>query len=162
MIVVDPRFAEVRYVLENLRAKSREDVFGASDVDPAGYARYLANAPGFHRAVYYQGKPAAVFGAIPMHKGVWSLYGMGTDDWISVWRLVTLVCKRDIVRAVLSAGAHRAECLSPATHEDTHKWLRFLGLDYEVPVPQYGKGGEDYILFAWLKDRADVWQEAEG
>ena len=162
MIVVDPRFAEVRYVLENLRAKSREDVFGASDVDPVGYARYLANAPGFHRAVYYQGKPAAIFGAIPMHKGVWSLYGMGTDDWISVWRLVTLVCKRDIVRAVLSAGAHRAECLSPATHEDTHKWLRFLGLDYEVPVPQYGKGGEDYILFAWLKDRADVWQEAEG
>jgi len=147
-----PTEAEIMYVLENLREKSKEDIFGATDDDAYGIANYLVWADGFKWVFYHDAYPAALLGATKMHDGVWNLFGMGTDDWQKVWRLVTLVAKRDMMQAVLDAGAHRAQCMSPASHEDTHKWLRFLGATHEAEMPKWGKNGEDYIMFSWLKE----------
>lgn len=162
MIFANPRAAEVRFVIDNLSARSREDVFGATEMQPAAFADFLTSAPGFKWCIYHEGRPAALIGAMPLHRRLWSLFGMGTDDWIKVWRLVTLVARRDMMRAVAEAGAWRAECLSPASHVETHRWLRALGASHEVAMPQYGKDGEDYTLFAWLKERGDVRRQTHG
>lgn len=153
-VVENPTEPEVRYVLENLRPEAREEIVLQSDEKIETMALRMAWAPGFSWAVYYDGRPAALIGANPMHPGVWSLYGTGTSDWPKVGRLVTLVAKRDMMRAVKDAGAHRAQCLSPAWHHETHKWLRWLGATEETALPAWGRNGEDFIMFTWLKDRA--------
>jgi len=151
--VPNPTLAEIQYVVENLSEKSQEDIWGAVEATPQIYAGFIHKHPQAFRWVFYNdGKPAALLGAMLQHRGVWNLFGMGTADWKSVWRLVTLVAKRDMMQAVLDAGAHRAQCMSPATHEDTHKWLRFLGATHEVEMPRFGRNGEDYIMFSWLKE----------
>lgn len=91
-----------------------------------------------------------------MHAGVWALYGFGTDAWRDIWREVTRTARRDMMKAVTDAGAHRAQCVSPANHKDTHAWLRMLGATLETPMPKYGKGGQDYVMFAWIKETEDV------
>lgn len=154
MIVKEPKLAEYSYVFANLSQKSRDDVLSITEANPLDMARALHHTQdrGFTWVFYHNGKPAALLGARRQHGNIWSLFGVGTDDWKKVWRMVTLVAKRDMMKAVLDAGAHRAHCVSPAHHEDTHKWLRFLGATHEAPMPQYGKGREDYILFSWLKE----------
>lgn len=153
LIVESPELAEIKYVLDNLSPKSREDILPVMDYSTDFLAHYYFEHPMAYQWVFYNaGKPAAFLGSCRSHGDVWSVYGMGTADWKAVWRLVTLVAKRDMMQAVLDAGAHRAHCLSPASHEDTHKWLRYLGATHEAAMPRYGKNGEDYIMFSWLKD----------
>ena len=137
----------------NMRDQSREELFGASNATPESYAAGLIASAGFKWVAYHKQQPCALIGAVPEHTGVWGLFGLGTDDWVSVWRKVTIIAKRDMMAMVLGAGAHRAHCMSPATHVDTHKWLRFLGASHEAQMPAFGKQGEDYILFSWLKEK---------
>lgn len=149
--ITDPTEAEIRHVIENAREKSMEDLVQVRDADPALFARHVHLTSSFIWLFYNDNRPAAILSATEQHKGVFSLFGIGTDDWIKVWRLVTLVAKRDMMRTVLDAGGHRAHTVSPASHTDTHKWLRFLGANHEAEMPEYGPNREDYILFSWLR-----------
>ena len=152
MMIQGPTLAEMTFVMQNLRPKSAAEVNGLVDFSREDFAEYLHAQPGFHWVGYCQGFPAALIGAYPQNRGVWTLYGMGTNAWQNIWRSVTVVAKRDMMQSVLDAGAHRAECLSLADHHDSHKWLNYLGASHRAEMPRYGANGEDYIMFAWLRD----------
>lgn len=156
MMIPAPAHAEILYVVNNMRKSSHEEIFAVTDATEAEFAQGLHAAPGFKWVGYHDGMPAAIIGASPIHKGVWALFGFGTDDWIKIWREVTRCARRDMMTAVAETGAHRAHCVSMATHEDAHRWLRMLGATLETPMPAYGMNGEDYIMFAWLKGGSDV------
>lgn len=150
-ITADPKPKEVRYICRNMREKSRDDilpVFAGNEMD---LAEMLIRSGGLFWVAYHDSRPAALIGAYQRYRGVWSLVGLGTDDWVKVWRLVTLVSARDMMEAVRNTGAHRADCTSPEHHTDTHRWLRHLGATHETTLPAFGANGEDYRLFAWLR-----------
>ena len=143
---------EVRYVCRHMRERSREEMFLLrADDDADALADALAAVPGVAWCAYHGGRPAAVIGAYPMHPGVWGLFGFGTDDYRHVMVEVTKHARR-VMMPVVAAVAHRAQCLSPVGHEETQRWLRFLGAREEARLRAYGKGGEDVILFAWWRD----------
>lgn len=151
MIAADPMPGEVLWVAQHMRAQSREDIgcmWGGTDEE---LTASLLSPQGFRWVAYHNRYPCAIIGANLQRDNVWSLFGFGTEDWIKVWRLVTLVARRDMMRAVRDAGAVRAHCLSPAWHHDTHRWLRALGASHEAEMPAYGRNGEDMILFSWLR-----------
>lgn len=143
------RAAEAAHVCKNMRAKSFEEI------DALGLDRRTVAERVFGHAIswtfFHEGRPVALLGAYPIHRGVWTLFGLGTEEWESVWREVTLVARRDMMAAVSASGAHRAHCLALSTHDDTHKWLRVLGATHEAQLPGYGANGEDFIMFSWLK-----------
>ena len=156
MMLEDPGLTEISYVCENMRQSSHDEIFGVHSGSPMDFARYLDAAPGFKWVGYHAGRPAALIGAIHSHGGVWGLFGFGTDDWHHIWRQVTRTARKDMMQAVIEAGAHRAHCATRADHVETHRWLRALGAVREEPLPQYGRAGEDYIMFVWLKDLGNV------
>lgn len=139
---------ELEYVLERLRKKSQEEV-DAFDASNEAMIRSMADTP-ISWCFYYHKRPAAILGASLMHSGVFSFYGFGTDQWLKVWRSVTLVAKRGMMQAVRDMGAHRGQCLSLAHHKDTHRWLRFLGATHEAELPKFGANREDFIMFSWF------------
>lgn len=151
MMKPSPSLAEVTFVCQNLRRKSHDELSGLHDWTPEQFARYLHSREGFHWVGYCQGFPAALIGAYPQRRGVYALYGMGTNAWQHIWRAVTVTAKRDMMQAVLATDAHRADCLSLADHHDSHKWLTYLGASHRAEMPQYGLKGQDYILFSWLR-----------
>ena len=146
----NPERAEISHVMENLRDKSREEL-ELQAIDPMDLVLPLLKCP-FTWVVYAGSDPAALIGALPLHPGVKSLFGFGTDNWKSVWKVVTLVARRDMFTAVRDAGVHRAHALSPAHHKDTHRWLKHLGATHEAEMPGWGVGGEDFKMFSWLKE----------
>lgn len=156
MIFQAPTLPEVTFVCQNLRPKSRDELAGVVSVTPEVFAQQLHGREGFHWVGYCEGFPAALIGAYPQRRGVWSLYGLGTVAWGRIWREVTRVARRDMMQAVLATDCWRAECLSLASHEDTHRWLGLLGASHRAEMPQYGLNGQDYILFSWLRGNGDV------
>jgi hypothetical protein len=152
----DPTHQEVLHVVQHLRKSSHDEIFGASDATPEQFTENIAYSPGFKWVGYYDGNPAAIIGASPLHGGVWALFGFGTDDWANIWRPVTRMARRGMMQAVTDAGAHRAHCVTCSDHTDTHRWLRALGATLETPMPKYGKDGRDYTMFAWIRDDLNV------
>lgn len=152
MMRLNPTLGEFTFVCQNMRRKSAEELSGLYDWTPEQFARFLHTRAGFHWVGYCQGFPAALIGAYPQRHGVWALYGFGTNAWQDIWRTVTVTAKRDMMKAVSETECWRAECMSLATHEETHKWLDYLGASHRAEMPRYGREGQDYILFSWLKE----------
>lgn len=154
MIFAEPSLAEIRHVCRNMRPSSRAEMFlTRPNEDPDALADALLPFRGFMWTAYFAEHPACIIGAYPLHPGVWGLYGFGTPAYAMVIREVTKHARRFMMPAIVNAGAHRGQCISPVGHEETHRWLRFLGAKEEARLHQFGKGGEDCILFAWTKER---------
>lgn len=148
-----PAAAEVRFVCEHMRQSSRDEMFLASPhEDPLVLANVLNTRPGISWVEYHEGLPAAIIGAWPMHPGVWGLYGLGTDHYAAVLKKVTRHGLQVMLPAIWATGAHRLQALSPATHEENHRWMLRLGAAEEATLRHYGKNGEDVKVFAWLKE----------
>ncbi|WP_299129692.1 hypothetical protein [uncultured Amaricoccus sp.] len=155
MIAAAPRPSEISFVCHRLREQSAEEMFMLSWHDsPEALAQRFINLAGFQWVAYDGTEPAAIFGAHPLWPGTWSLYGFGTDRYGNVLREVTKHFRREVVPAVRGSGAHRAQCMSPAHHTETHRWLEMLGGSEEATLRCYGRRGEDMKIFAWFKETA--------
>lgn len=157
-MIIYPTYDEVRYVVANLRDQSRDEIFSCLECSEEDFALDIASSMGFKWVGYYDGKPAAIIGASPQHRGVWNLFGFGTDDWLKIWRDVTKTARKDMMQAVKDTGAHRAQCVTMASHIGTHRWLKALGATLQTPMPAYGREGQDYTMFAWVREKPNVLQ----
>lgn len=152
MMAPDPNLHEIKFIFENLREESRDEVMALSGDNFEVIATNLHASGGFKWVGYAGNQPAALIGATELHSGVWGLLGVGTDKWVEIWKPVTRLAKTEMMAKVKEAGAHRAQCLSLATAKSVHRWLRFLGATHEADMPSYGRKGENFILFSWLKE----------
>jgi hypothetical protein len=153
-MITDAGLAQVLYVAQRLREKSREMFVFRADDDPDGLALDIVLRGGLRWCIWHEGLPAAILGAYPMWPGVWGLYGFGTDAYGAVMLTATKHARRVMMPAV-AEHAHRAECRSPVGHDDTHRWLQMLGAREEAVLRAAGRNGEDVILFAWVKEMVD-------
>lgn len=144
--------AELSYVCHNLRAQSHDEIFGATELDPDQLVEVMYRRPSINFVGYYDGAPAAILGAYRMHGDTWGFFGFGTDDWGKIWRSVTKVALKELFPEVKRIGWQRAQCVCLASNAEVHKWLEFLGATKECVMRSYGKDGEDYAMFAWIRD----------
>lgn len=154
MIFAEPKYSEILHVCRNMRAASAEEMYACkAHSNPDIIANELYDRPGLKWVGYHDKKPAALIGAFPLYPGVWGMFGLGTDDWQKIWRPITVAARRVMIPSVEVLGAHRMSCTSPIAHTETHKWLKFLGAEQEAVLRGYGKNGEDFVLFAWIKEK---------
>ena len=147
-----------------MRPRDREEIFATrfEDGDRLETAQALAEqlvaASRFGGiAVDDRGISGAAVGAAEMWPGVWSVWMFATDAWPRHAFRVSAFIRRQMMPALLAAGARRAECASLASYSSAHRWLAWLGAKPEAFIAGYGKNGEDFILFSWRKD--DVRQQ---
>jgi hypothetical protein len=87
-----------------------------------------------------------------MRPGVWEVFAFGTDLWPSVVLDMTRYATRRIMPALLRVGFHRAECRALAFHEDSRKWIEFLGAREEAVLKKFGRAGEDFVSYVWGRE----------
>lgn len=146
-------------VAAEMRPRDRQEIFATrfddgenieSLHDLAG--QLLAHSRFGAIAVGEDGVAAAAVGAAEMWPGVWSVWMFATDAWPRHYLRVTAFIRRQLIPALLAAGARRAECASLASYHSAHRWLTYLGARPEAYLTAYGKNGEDFILFCWRRD----------
>lgn len=122
-------------------------------------AESLSNAFSEYQNVYSIGKGEeciAIFCYVPLRKGVWSLGMFATDNFQKVGKFLTKRIIRDIIPALLRANAHRVEVQSISGYEEVHNWIKFFGFKEEAKMQSFGKNGEDFVQFSWVKGQDDL------
>lgn len=155
--IVETTKEGVYHVCRNMRQADREEIFATRwRDDPDDVARDSLAAPGFKWMAVRDGVPEAVVGVRPMWPGVWCAWAYGTPQFQQVSRHLTRHIQRVIMPALVLARAHRLEAHSIVTHVEAHQWLEYLGAARERTIREFGKGGEDFIVFAWTRESLDV------
>lgn len=116
-------------------------------------ARDLAGRPSPSRPIVARmnDRPVAVGDVLEIRPNVLTLYFFATDDFPRIALQLTRFLRYRLL-GPLMLTAHRVEAASMVGHDTAHRWIRFLGLSEEAVLRGYGKNGEDFVQFAWVKD----------
>jgi|TARA_R110001632_G_scaffold112417_1_gene223453 hypothetical protein len=149
-------------VAQKMRDKDFNEISSLLYVDDRDELAFnLSNKISNFETVYVVGdtEPVAIVSYIPVRPGVWSLGMFATDKFKSVGLYLTKRIIRDIIPALDRAKAHRVEAFSIDGYDEVHDWLNFLGLQEECTLSKYGKNGEDFKVFSWVRspDRKLAW-----
>jgi hypothetical protein len=140
------------WICRNLRESDREEIFATrwdDDADKLAVEAFSHWGEFSYVAYTDDGEPVAVIGARPLWEGVWAVWMMATDKFDIIGKQLTRWARRVMLPSLLSAGMHRAEARSAATHTTAHRWMEWLGAKREVVLRQYGREKQDFVLFAW-------------
>lgn len=147
---------DVSFIAGNLRENDKTEVLCQL---PASITQqqigYICTRPGSSFVAYLDGKPVMVFGFDPMTLAGNALnaWAFGTKDSHKVIHSITLWIRDYLLRDWINQGVTRLEARSYAGHIEAHRWLKSAGAIEEGPLHDYGRDGEQFILFAWHKSR---------
>jgi len=148
----------VQYVVHNMRAKDKEEIYATqwSD-DPWAFGNQVLRSGDFGFILHADdGEPVVCCGAVPMWNGVWSVWMFATDRFDEISMSVHRFARRVFFPSLDAAGWHRMECRSLSTHDVAHRWLEVLGAYKETETERYGKNGESFMVYCWTRPPADT------
>ncbi len=157
--IVPVEESDLFYVAANMRERDRQEIYATrfSD-DPSQLTDDCLWAMGRPNSIAVMAKngvePVAVLGAIETWPGTWDLWCFGTEQFDTVAWALTRYCRRVYFPTLLKRGLRRAHCRSMAAHTKAHDWIHSLGanVDCDRPMRNWGKNGEDFVMFEWHRD----------
>lgn len=154
---IEPGTVEhLRYVAENMRESDVREFLALSPAqDKAELARSIVAAFGRRRdmiAAMKSGVPIAVGAAMENRPNVLSLLFFATDEFPRIAAPLTSFIVRRLFPPLVAAGAHRIECASHEDHKAAHRWIGILGLSREAVMEGFGKNGETFYQFSWVRE----------
>jgi hypothetical protein len=146
---------QIRYVAERMRDRDLAEFSAMSYFDDReSAARYLADSyaeyPGLECVTLDDGTPVGVGGVIWVRPNVASMLFFATDDFDKIVVSLTRHSAKNIF-APAKVIAHRIECFSLASYTQMQQWVELFGLRKEAVLSQYGKNGEDFFVYAWVR-----------
>lgn len=143
---------DITYIGANLRPPDRDEILcqlprGTTGSDmAAGVYHTLDSAWTWVASI--DGQPACAFGFHPMTSPVWMGWAWGTSKMIRTIPAVTRHCW-DQERRLLELGVRRVEVRTMKGHDVSQAWLERLGCRYQCDLPDHGRDGETFELWAW-------------
>jgi hypothetical protein len=144
----------VSHVVQLMREKDKAEIYCTQwSEDPGQFTASVLGAGGLGFVLHANdGEPVVCCGALPMWRGVWSVWMFATDRFEEISLSTHRFARKIFFPALDEAGWHRLECRSISTHDVAHRWLELLGARKECEVSGYGKAGEDFNLYCWTKE----------
>ena len=97
------------------------------------------------------GAVVAIGDVVETRPNVVSLLFFATDRFPEVARPATRFIVRRLLPELRALGVHRIEAIAAADNKEAHRWIQTMGLSQEAVLRKFGRNGEDYINFAWVK-----------
>jgi hypothetical protein len=149
---------DVAWVVANMRDLDRREVFAGRWTDePADLVEDIETS----RAMLIRldalctaaGEPVALLGAWLSSPGVGHALMIATDHWAEIAALAHRYVVKRFLPLVCAPNLRRLECRAWAGHHVSRAWLERLGFVEEGFCHALGKGGEDFVQFAWFPPR---------
>ena len=152
---LDPSYGDLLQIMSNLRPLDRIEAGAMSFHDtPEGWAGAIVAAGGLQWGVYLDNQPVVTIGAVPRWQNVWSAWCLGTADFPKVALSVSRHAKKVMLPAVIRLGMVRADAFVLDDYDAAHKWLRVIGALPEATLANWGKNGETFVSYVWLREAA--------
>lgn len=157
--------SQIRYVAENMRDRDLAEFSaladfdtreGAADALAASYADY----PGIECATLDDGTPVAIGGCTWPRDNVASMLFFATDDFRKIVIPLTRYTRNCVIRPV-QRFAHRIDAFSMSSYTEMQQWVEIFGLRPEATLQNYGKRGEDFVVYAWVRSENGLEKQAK-
>jgi RimJ/RimL family protein N-acetyltransferase len=149
---VEPTLRDCTYIGAHLRPEDRREVMcqvPEGSFGSVALAAMMADAsPLWTWVVRIDDQPVAVFGFHPLTVPVWQAFALGTRRMTRAIPAITRWCWAQEQR-LLDAGVRRLEARSIEGHDSAHRWLERLGCSRVCDLPDHGRDGELFYLYAW-------------
>lgn len=109
---------------------------------------FAATDPNWTWVASLAGQPACAFGFQPLTVPVWIGWAWGTRRMMRTIPAVTRWCWAQQER-LLDLGCRRLEVRTIKGHDLSQAWLSRLGCRYRCDLPDHGRSGETFELWAW-------------
>lgn len=158
MIVSPLHEGDVHYIVENMRAEDREEIYATrwseSVEDLVADCMRWGAVPKSFTAIMGLERPIAILGAIETWPGVWTVWLFATDEFQRIRFSMTRYVRKTFIPFLIERGMHLAFCRSIASHTRNHEWLYEMGArqDATRPARGWGKNREDFLQFEWHRE----------
>lgn len=152
-----PTLAGLQHICRNLRARDREEIEAAEwAFDPDALAGRLLEAwriAGlFGQVASLGGEPVAVLIFCWLTPAASSAGLLATERWGEIRLPFARHCRERIEPEILASGVRRIECRTLAGHADAIRFLEWFGAREECRCPGWGRNGETFIQYAWIRE----------
>lgn len=134
------RPADAREILCQVPEGTRGSEFAAS--------AFQTLAEGWSWIAELDGQPVCAFGFQPFTVPVWIGWAFGTRRMIRAVPAMTAHCLAQEAR-MIEAGVRRVEVRTITDHDLSKRWLAHLGCRKCCDLPDHGRKGEAFELWAW-------------
>lgn len=105
---------------------------------------------------YLDGQPVTAFGISKTGPTLGQVWLFSTRRVRRVFPALLRFMDSEVRNACIKAGFRRIQIHAMESHEFVRKgWMNSIGAIDLMPLPQYGKNGEDFRLYAWWKGMPD-------
>jgi len=155
MIVDGPSLAHVRAVARNMRADDVAEFMAVSFArNHAELADALVERYGGNGETYCFSQDDTPIGVGAMVEGrpnVITIMFFATDMFPAIAAPLAKFCKQRLFPRYRALGVHRIECIAIADQPKKRRWIELLDMKHEATFAGYGKNGEAFSQFAWVK-----------
>ncbi|MEJ8474604.1 hypothetical protein [Roseibium algae] len=159
--IVELCIRDASYVAANMRAADFEEIsclWQEFDARALGIFAVEHSVPGFAWAIRdNEGQPVAAYGmsyAAPFDPEHWQAWAFGTDRFRRVVPLMTRHLQS--IRDLIEANCRRLQVLTHLDHDLSHRWLSKCGAKREGVLHGYGRNGEAFAVYAWLREEGNT------
>ena len=146
---------DASYIAANMRPQDFSEIgclWQRFDSRTLGVAAMETAVEGMVWSVWYEGQPAAAYGfshASPFDPEHWQAWAFGTDRFRRCTPLITRhICS---IRDVIEQDCRRLQVITLTEHGIAHGWIEALGATREGVLKSYGRGGEDFFVYSWVR-----------
>jgi len=149
--IIGGNLRDLSYIAANLRPEDQAEIDCQFDEwTPAQLA--LSAMQGLAYVVELNGNPEAAFGAAEQRSGLWIAWSWGTKRMKRCVPRITQFFYEVLGPDVAARGAWRVEARAMAGNDLAVRWLNRLGATERCHLPDYGKNGEDFLLYDWTRE----------
>lgn len=145
----------VRHVAERMRASDFREFSALSHADnQEEMTTLLVQGYGEHPSgicAYDGEEPVAVGAMVQGRPNVVTLMFFATDEFPKIALPLTRFITKNLFEKYRGEGVHRIECISVDGYDEAHRWIKLLGLHHEAVMPGFGKNGEAFHSYSWVK-----------
>lgn len=155
-VVHEPNLFSILHICQRLRQVDADEIYPLLPFDSSSMLAKCTLEQmdrGYGSVIWWDGKPSALIGVHPLHgKACWQVFAFGTDDWKSCAIEIMRESRRLIANALNAyPEAMRLQCDSSIDHTEAHGWLERMGAYVESKMPYYGKDGNTYLRYVWIR-----------
>lgn len=158
MRLAPPDLASLQHICRNLRERDRQELEATEaegEFDPDLIAHRMLAAwrvCGIIGQVVSLDEPIAFLGVVKLTPTAGSAGLLATDRWREVASQYSRTVRRQILPRLVANGMRRVEARTWEEHDDSRRWLKWLGATEECRVPHWGRNDETFIQYVWIPD----------
>jgi hypothetical protein len=149
--IVGATLRDLSYVASRLRPDDKAEVDAQfDDWSPALIAALSLRDHAY--VVLVDENPEAAFGAgRTQHRALWTAWSfMSRRGWRAVPRITEFV-RAVMIPDIYASGGQRVEARALADNHSARRWLKRMGATEQGLLRNYGRNGEDFVLFEWCR-----------